>query len=629
MNVTWGMARTLGTDFIKNNGIGIVELIKNGYDADATVVNIDLSQAFEHKLDDCQLLISDDGHGMSKKDFTDKFLTAFWSYNTTPAGRHSPKGRRRTGGKGVGRFALQRLGKKFTLVSKKEDCNVMHIEFDWDEYSDKTPVGEVPFLVGEGHEKYSHYFTEGQTGTVILIEGFRQPMKGKKQTTNLQTVHKYVRTMLNPFNDDSDFQVNLLGLPKRISRWMDFDLGDRIEEAAQGIFHARLSSDVQHVEYEFTDNHPWSETKGERIESRWSTHDLLGGEDEIKIKGIEIWINLLLRGKGKKGELAIQKLKLYDKAGQVTKEDLDEICGFRLYRDDVRVFPYGEVKGAEGGDWLNLNRQWTKRGDSVFRQHQMVAAASINGSLNPNIKDQANRDGLHDGPEKDQLILLLQNIVKRLRTESQLCGNWPSKKPKEMVPPSIKYGISHSYQVGQDVWINPTVTGHGIPSKYSLKGKLPEGLKFNNISGVISGEARTLTEETVDLFIVALNKHGESDPFALYLEVKEREEQVDFHERCRSCGAIAVPKSKVCKECGFDNKQQVIAVEVCEECGQDKENCVCGKAPVVLPNVWSTKVIDVATNLNRAGSSDDDDVIKLALETARDDIDEILSEIDD
>ena len=145
---------------------------------------------------------------------------------------------------------------------------------------------------------------------------------------------------------------------------------------------------------------------------------------------------------------------------------------------------------------------------------------------------------------------------------------------------------------------------------------------------MISGLPGTAVK-TVHLFITAENAFGKSEPFSLFIEVKEEKGEEYFHQKCRKCGAIAVPKNMVCTECGFDNRQKVVPVEVCKKCGEDKESCVCDVDEVVGSNVLASKVISVASNLRQAGNSEDEGEIKRALETASDDIDGILSEIDD
>lgn len=62
-----------------------------------------------------------------------------------------------------------------------------------------------------------------------------------------------------------------------------------------------------------------------------------------------------------------------------------------LYRDGIRVFPYGSVKD----DWLQVDTiRGTKRASAMFSNDQVVGYVDISYSGNPNLKDKTNREGL-------------------------------------------------------------------------------------------------------------------------------------------------------------------------------------------------------------------------------------------
>ena len=74
------------------------EIIKNSYDADAKTVILNLKDAFKPKAQNPQILIRDDGHGMSLDDFNKKWFIVGRSANKEEP--FSPEGRVRQGGKG-------------------------------------------------------------------------------------------------------------------------------------------------------------------------------------------------------------------------------------------------------------------------------------------------------------------------------------------------------------------------------------------------------------------------------------------------------------------------------------------------------------------------------------------------
>jgi hypothetical protein len=114
----------LGDQLIKNERIALVEIIKNAYDADADWVKVTFSgfgKNYEYGPDS-KIIIEDDGIGMAKN-----ILTEHWVSPATPIkkiGKQSQdstaKGRKIQGEKGIGRFAILKLGKTVSIVTRPE-----------------------------------------------------------------------------------------------------------------------------------------------------------------------------------------------------------------------------------------------------------------------------------------------------------------------------------------------------------------------------------------------------------------------------------------------------------------------------------------------------------------------------
>lgn len=109
---------TIGADLIRDEMAGVVELVKNAYDADARSVTI----RFEHLLDPTEsaIVIDDDGHGMSR----DALLNGWMSPAThlKEVERESPSGRPMLGRKGIGRFSAMRLGDVLRDARSRSAC---------------------------------------------------------------------------------------------------------------------------------------------------------------------------------------------------------------------------------------------------------------------------------------------------------------------------------------------------------------------------------------------------------------------------------------------------------------------------------------------------------------------------
>ena len=105
-------AGLIGKENIASAEGAIIELVKNSYDADAT----DCVIFFDNKNKSNQsLFIIDNGHGMDDTIIHDYWMTIGTSNKLHDA--FSTNKRIKTGAKGIGRFALDRLGEKVNLFT--------------------------------------------------------------------------------------------------------------------------------------------------------------------------------------------------------------------------------------------------------------------------------------------------------------------------------------------------------------------------------------------------------------------------------------------------------------------------------------------------------------------------------
>jgi HSP90 family molecular chaperone len=108
----------LGEQLIKNAGIALIELVKNAYDADASNVSIIMNNIDDPEKG--QIIIEDNGCGMDMDIIKNVWLEAGTDFKSkiteTPIYKRHPLGE-----KGIGRFAVHKLGNKIELVSKQSN----------------------------------------------------------------------------------------------------------------------------------------------------------------------------------------------------------------------------------------------------------------------------------------------------------------------------------------------------------------------------------------------------------------------------------------------------------------------------------------------------------------------------
>ena len=154
------LLQELGERLVSSPDVAISELIKNAYDADSPICDI------EYKPNK-YLIIRDRGHGMTLDDLRNRWMAIATGQKVKEL--FSPKYRRvLTGSKGVGRFAVRSLGNHLQLtttayVPEKGYKTTILAKFDWSQL-DKTHdllKLEIPYEI--------HHRSDEPTGTTLKI----------------------------------------------------------------------------------------------------------------------------------------------------------------------------------------------------------------------------------------------------------------------------------------------------------------------------------------------------------------------------------------------------------------------------------------------------------------------------
>ena len=117
------IAELLGVQNFTNDESAVLELVKNAYDAKATKVTLEFSKN--------QLIVEDDGDGMDTSDIKRSWMHVGKSLKKYAVIDDDGHTRILAGSKGIGRFALSRLGRGVTLYSKKENGTGIVWITDW------------------------------------------------------------------------------------------------------------------------------------------------------------------------------------------------------------------------------------------------------------------------------------------------------------------------------------------------------------------------------------------------------------------------------------------------------------------------------------------------------------------
>src|SRR6266404_850276 len=153
----------LGEHLISDQAVGLIELVKNSYDADATEVTVELLNLESPQK--TTVVVTDNGFGMSLADVTEKWLSPAVDHKEQSKRKEirTSLGRLPIGEKGVGRFAAHQIGRGLELVTRQTGMSEVVLRLNWDDFEDGNRfLDEVEVDV---QERSPQVFTENLSGT--------------------------------------------------------------------------------------------------------------------------------------------------------------------------------------------------------------------------------------------------------------------------------------------------------------------------------------------------------------------------------------------------------------------------------------------------------------------------------
>jgi signal transduction histidine kinase len=442
----------LGDQLIKNERVALVELVKNAYDADASWVKVTF-EGFDADFQgnaSSKIIIEDDGVGMTRDTIEDH-----WANPATPkkligkkAQRMTKKGRIIQGEKGIGRFALLKIGRHITITTRPTrsesefvlkldvskygedflDDNEQGLFLDaitmsLEEHNPAEVIRKSKIELGITHAMRKPY------GTRIEI-GHLAGMWSKKKVEDVYEDLVRVQSLFDHNVDDDVIADEPANKPVARSENDPFELliyrGDRHEPL--GEHRKRQLSQLLHHNTVF------------KIEGRFSDKEsafefsINGLQHSLKLSDPQITALPVFKERfGKAGEVLKRRtiecgpfafrFYVFDFSNLATgKNQLDEsdkkvIKEHRiyLYRDGIRVYPYGDP----GDDWLLIDvRRGTVRASEFLSNDQVVGVVDITQVGNPKLRDKTSREGLVEmGDATEDFRALLQTLLAWVRKD--------------------------------------------------------------------------------------------------------------------------------------------------------------------------------------------------------------------
>ena len=341
------MLQLLGDELIASDRLAVFELVKNAYDADASRVIVRLNL---NRRPNPNIMVRDNGCGMTLEDIQSVWLVPGNDHRKRQRElrQRTPKyGRLPLGEKGLGRFAVHKLGTHIRLVTRAKNSDECVVEIDWNELTAHPYLDQAPVTIRTRSPKL---FTGGRTGTQIRISQLRTVWRrGEVRRLNNQ-----ITSICSPFEEPGSFRASLR-VPGN-ENWLE-DLPDvsSILERAFWKFSFVLRDGSFDWDYEFR-KIPGLNLEGRVKHQPGDRLRLPRSRYQIRTSGNVTADESTTEGIGPvRGEFYVydrdRKVLNNLPHRQMITNFLDESGGVRVYRDGIRVYNYGE----QGDDWLGLD----------------------------------------------------------------------------------------------------------------------------------------------------------------------------------------------------------------------------------------------------------------------------------
>lgn len=494
-------ARLIGRENVASSHGAVTELVKNAYDADAHVcavlflrrwrsmpshfsedeldavravypdidslvdkhdlrwqVKPDLEAtdlaALDLALDQIlDLWILDNGHGMSEQVINDRWMVI--GTDAKEVNGRSSGGRVVTGAKGIGRFALDRLGRESDLFSGQDGLSsIVHWFVDWSDFegAGKIVSDVEAILEQENRQLIDAYDSAGLTDLLPQTrperEGKSQPLSygmgtairigllhDKWDSTDSLRLKETLAALLPPQEraifdiyvydhrvpEESGFIDNLP--PDQFDYRMvaNVHAGGKvsIRLERQEIDAAKIRSSVFDVDAMKQDGFTKKDFERGYYEYETDLKRLLKlkkGEDVRPYEAVgpfDLTFYFFKLQNANADNLLRYPQKNFDVSRR--RAWLKNSGGIRLYRDDFRVRPFGEP-GSTAYDWLSLGERVARNPAAASRIGWSVPPNQVAGTLyitkegNPELDDQSNREGIRN----ERNFRAFQEVVQAL-----------------------------------------------------------------------------------------------------------------------------------------------------------------------------------------------------------------------
>ena len=434
----------IGREGVSRADGAAIELIKNTYDADADFCYI----AFDIAND--SIYIVDNGVGMNRATIESAWMLIGTDNKKT---NYISDGRRvKSGEKGIGRFALDRLGSKCIMYTKSKAEKLIYWFNNWDnfeedgktldeieadfEYLDGSFESIIPEYIrksiatlaevkaqeaieqGRGAPKFSL-----STGTLFKISGLRD----KWDDREIKKIYSVLGFLVPP-GEQTQYYIFAQKAPNRPVEEIECEAIDDFDYRVRAWFDgSRVKAKVERNEFDLNVMPKDLFAEDAFKVKPFTLPDFSKGAFDIDVSLAELTGNSdpeFLRKAQLVGGFEFQYIFMklaggegnfyYKPVNSKRKLWMEEHGGIKIYRDNFVVRPYGDPK-SKSYDWLGLDARKGVNPVAISDKSGMwhVSNAQIQGTVlisrvkNESILDKSSREGIIE----NEYFEVLNNII--------------------------------------------------------------------------------------------------------------------------------------------------------------------------------------------------------------------------
>ena len=424
----------LGDQLIKNERIALVELIKNAYDADAEHVELRFEDFRDDMAsdDNSRIVVRDDGTGMSLETVRTQWMNpaAPQKYLAKRDGDPRTPLKRRViqGEKGIGRFAILKLGRVVTVTTRPPHAKSETVlTYDFSRFDDDFVTEHqqprdifLDEITVDCHQSQPNRLPGPDHGTIIEIRA----LKGSWNNAILEKLCRDVSNLTDPVSrlthreapDRFEITVFCNGSAKSVGTEDAESLKALIEDKSVLKIQGRFCSMDNAFFFETEDQPRTVSISDPALTGLWIWRKRFGKSRITPGALFDLNANIAFAcGDFRFRFYIFDFARGIDGRYMLTQTDKDRLRDHRiyLYRDGVRVYPYGDPDD----DWLNIDvTRGTGRAGDFFSNDQIIGWIDITQQGNPHLRDKTNREGLIDtGGAAQDLIFLVQVFLSYVK----------------------------------------------------------------------------------------------------------------------------------------------------------------------------------------------------------------------